>query len=95
MLTNFETNKVFIAKGLCSGAYCQAADSLISALDRHHVEWEQLPCTESDLHIWARDYIPVQVSETKFVKFNYSPDYLRDNPEYARHPVHRASALHQ
>ena len=82
MLTNFETNKVFIAKGLCSGAYCQAADSLISALDTHHVEWEQLPCTESDLHIWARDYMPVQVSETKFVKFNYTPDYLRDNPEY-------------
>jgi agmatine/peptidylarginine deiminase len=82
MLTNFETDKVFIAKGLCSGAYCQAADSLISALDTHHVEWEQLPCTESDLHIWARDYMPVQVSVTKFVKFNYTPDYLRNGPEY-------------
>lgn len=82
MITNFETNKVFIAKGLCSDAYCQAADSLFSAFDRHHVEWEQLPCTESDLHIWARDYMPVQVSETKFVKFNYTPDYLRNVPEY-------------
>jgi len=82
MITNFETNKVFIAKGLCSDAYCQAADSLFSAFDRHHVEWKQLPCTESDLHIWARDYMPVQVSETKFVKFNYTPDYLRNVPEY-------------
>ncbi len=82
MITNFETNKVFIAKGLCSDAYCQAADSLFSSFDRHHVEWEQLPCTESDLHIWARDYMPVQVSETKFVKFNYTPDYLRNVPEY-------------
>ena len=82
MLTNFETNKVFIAKGLRSDAHCQAADSLITALDRHHVEWEQLPCTNSHFHIWARDYMPVQVSETKFVKFSYSPDYLRDYPEY-------------
>lgn len=82
MLTNFETNKVFIAKGLCCDAYCKAADSLISVFDRHHVEWAQLHCTDSDLHIWARDYMPVQVSETKFVWFDYSPDYLSDSPEY-------------
>ena len=82
MLTNFETNKVFIAKGLCSDAYCQAADSLFSAFDRHHVEWEQLPCTESDLHIWARDYMPVQVSKDKFIQFRYEPDYLMKSPAY-------------
>lgn len=82
MITNFETNKVFIAKGLCSDAYCQAADSLFSAFDRHHVEWEQLPCTESDLHIWARDYMPVQVSKDKFIQFRYEPDYLMKSPAY-------------
>lgn len=82
MITNFETNKVFIAKGLCSDAYCQAADSLFSAFDRHHVEWEQLPCTESDLHIWARDYMPVQMSKDKFIQFRYEPDYLMKSPAY-------------
>ena len=82
MFTNFETNKVFFAKGLSSASYCPAAKSLISALDNHHVEWEQLPLTDSPLHIWARDYMPVQVSEKKFVRFDYSPDYLRDYPEY-------------
>ena len=82
MLTNFETNKVFFAKGLSSPSYRPAAKSLISALDNQHVEWEQLPCTDSPLHIWARDYMPVQVSEKKFVRFDYSPDYLRDYPEY-------------
>lgn len=82
MFTNFETNKVFFAKGLSSASYCPAAKSLISALDNQHVEWEQLPLTDSPLHIWARDYMPVQVSEKKFVRFDYSPDYLRDYPEY-------------
>ena len=82
MLSNFETNKVFIAKGLSSDAFCQTANSLVAALERHHVVWSWLPCTSSQFHIWARDYMPLQVSEKKFVKFNYSPDYLRKYPEY-------------
>lgn len=82
MLTNFETNSVFIAKGLMSPNFCQVADSLIAAFEMHRVAWKQLPCTDSPFHIWARDYMPVQVNEKKFVKFNYSPDYLRDYPEY-------------
>lgn len=82
MLTNFDTNRVFFAKGLRSDSYCLAANSLIAAFDMCHVEWEQLPCTDSPFYIWARDYMPVQVNKTKFVKFNYSPDYLRDAAEY-------------
>lgn len=82
MLTNFETNSVFIAKGLMSPNFCQVADSLIAAFEMHRVAWKQLPCTDSPFHIWARDYMPVQVNEKKFVKFNYSPDYLRDYPKY-------------
>jgi agmatine deiminase len=27
--------------------------------------------------IWARDYMPVQVSESKFVEYRYDPDYLQ------------------
>ena len=82
MLTNFDTNKVFIAQGLTSLPFCQAATSLVSALEKQHLEWGQLPCTNSPLHIWARDYMPVQVNEGKYVRFNYSPDYLRCYPEY-------------
>ena len=82
MISNFETNKVYIAQGLNSRAYCQVLESLLTKLDQQHVEWAQLPCTSSPLHIWARDYMPVQVSKNKYVRFNYSPDYLRDYPEY-------------
>lgn len=82
MLTNFDTNKVFIAQGLNSPSFSQAANSLLSALEHQHVEWGQLPCTSSPFHIWTRDYMPVQVSDKKFVRFNYTPDYLRDSPEF-------------
>lgn len=82
MISNFETNRVYIAQGLYSRAFCQVHNSLISTLNQQQVEWAQLPCTNSPLHIWARDYMPVQVSKNKFVRFIYSPDYLRDNPEY-------------
>lgn len=82
MLTNFETNKVLIAQGLNTPVFCQADDALVAALDMHHVEWGRLPRTNSPFHIWARDYMPVQVSKKKFVRFQYTPDYLGDNPEY-------------
>ena len=82
MLSNFETNKAFIAQGLGSPVFYQAGDALVAAFGMHHVDWGRLPCTDSTFHIWARDYMPVQVSEKKFVKFKYTPDYLRDNPEY-------------
>ena len=82
MLSHFETDKVFIAKGLNSASYYRAANSLVTALENQHVEWGQLPCTDSPLHIWVRDYMPMQVSKNKFVRFNYSPDYLRNYPEY-------------
>lgn len=82
MITNFETNKVYIAEGLSSPLYFEPAESLISLFNIYQIEWEQLPFTQSPCHIWARDYMPVQVSRDKFVNFRYEPDYLKDYPEY-------------
>jgi len=82
MITNFETNKVYLAKGMNSENYVNATGSLLGAMHSHKIHWSFLPLTTSLLHIWARDYMPVQVSKNKFVHFNYSPDYLKDYPEY-------------
>ena len=81
MLTNFDTNKVFIAQGLTSLPFCQAATSLVGALEKQHLEWGQLPCTNSPLHIWARDYMPIQLSNDQFLVYKYNPDYLKDSGE--------------
>ena len=31
---------------------------------------------------WARDYMPIQVEESVFIKFAYNPDYLQDHKGY-------------
>lgn len=82
MITNFETNKVLIAKGLTSQHYLDATHWLLGFMHHHGIEWGLLPNTSSPLHIWARDYMPVQVGKEKFIRFCYTPDYLQDSPEY-------------
>ncbi len=82
MITNFETNKVYLAKGMKSEKYVNATGHLLGALHNHKISWDFLPLTASSFHIWTRDYMPVQVSKNNFVWFNYSPDYLKCYPEY-------------
>lgn len=82
MITNFHSNKVYLSKGMFSESYATATGHLLSALRKNKIEWGFLPDTSSPFHIWARDYMPVQVTENKFVRFNYDPDYLKDDPEY-------------
>ena len=82
MITNFETNKVLFAKGLTSQNYVDATGRLLGFMHRYKLGWSFLPNTTSPLHIWARDYMPIQVNKEKLVRFNYSPDYLKNNPEY-------------
>ena len=88
MITNFETNKVYFSQGLSSPVFKSAADSLGTAFHDSHVNWAKIPCTLSPLHIWVRDYMPIQVSSDRFIQFCYKPDYLKDSPEY-KPEVHR------
>jgi agmatine/peptidylarginine deiminase len=82
MITDFDTNKVYLAKGMTSENYVDATGHLLGTLHNQKVHWEFLPLTASSFYIWVRDYMPIQVSKDKFVRFNYSPDYLKDSPEY-------------
>ena len=67
---------------MTSEKYVNAMGHLSDKLNSHEIRWGLLPYTTSPLHIWARDYMPIQVSKRKFVRFNYSPDYLENYPEY-------------
>lgn len=82
MITNFETNIIYFAKGMTSEKYVDATRHLLGTLHSHGIHWDFLPHTTLPLHIWARDYMPVQVRKNKFVRFNYCPDYLECYPEY-------------
>lgn len=82
MITDFEKNKVYLAKGLSSPCYGEVYSYLVKELQRYHVVYSELPRTESPLHIWVRDFMPIQTGKHSFVQFRYDPDYLKDEPEY-------------
>lgn len=82
MITNFETNRVYVANGLSSPLYFDVVESFVTIFNKFHIEFEQLPFTQSPHHIWARDYMPVQVSGNSYVKFRYEPDYLDGYSDY-------------
>lgn len=65
MITNFNANKVYLSKGMTNEKYANATEHLLSALYKYMIEWGFLPDTSSPFHIWARDYMPVQVTEEK------------------------------
>ena len=82
MITNFETNKVFFSSGLYNNNFGTVAINLVNVLRANDVSFELLPGTDSPFHIWARDFMPVQVRQGKTVRFRYEPDYLVNHPEY-------------
>ena len=80
MICDYQTNKVYLAEGI--KGYPKVAENLLYALCKEGVETEYLPHSKSKKHVWARDYMPVQVGAEDFVKYVYRPDYLKEDPEY-------------
>ncbi|WP_332914648.1 hypothetical protein [Algoriphagus boritolerans] len=72
MITDSQTNFVFIADTL-SAKYPEFAKEFVSKLEQAKIPFDVLPKTKD---VWAVDYMPIQVSENKFVRFTYKPDYL-------------------
>jgi len=73
MIPDDQTNKLFLADCLPE-KYPDFFDRLAAVLQKCELEYTLLPNTKD---IWARDYMPVQISENTFIQFNYDPDYLR------------------
>lgn len=82
MISDKDTNKVYIAKGLLTNRYGKIANNLTNAFKANGIEYDFLPQTESDKHIWARDYMPIQIGTDSFLLYSYNPDYLQDEPKY-------------
>ena len=80
------TNKVYIARGL--SAFEPVCMNLMSVIDSNGIDVEFLPRTPSPKHIWARDYMPIQLDNGQFLSYRYRPDYLKGYkgyiPQYRR-----------
>ena len=80
MIIDSQTNKVFLAQGLLH--YKPAYTNLLKAFTMENINNALLPQTESVKHIWARDYMPIQLEQNKFLQYQYQPDYLKGYEDY-------------
>jgi len=75
MITDQETNLVYFSELLkTTEKYTHTCNSIIAILGKYQIKSAFLKGTND---IWARDYMPIQVSENKFIEFRYDPDYLQ------------------
>ena len=80
MIQDNQTNKVYLAEGL--KYYKPVYTNLLRALEKEGIPYSFLPRTQSKKHIWARDYMPIQLEKDMFMVHDYDPDYLIDYEDY-------------
>lgn len=75
MIADRETNTIYFSELLKSDErFFKTCQEITDILKSCQVNYTFLPNTRD---IWARDYMPIQVSDTKFIEFRYDPDYLQ------------------
>ena len=80
MITDSQTNKLFLADCLPKQQpkFFQRFEKVLSACD---IKFDFLPnCRD----IWVFDFMPAQVSKTRFVPFTYTPDYILKEKSYRK-----------
>lgn len=74
MITDSETNFLCLSDRL-EAKYSTFYTRFIKLLDRIGIQYDFLEGTND---VWARDYMPIQVSRDRFVQFRYDPKYIHD-----------------
>ncbi len=82
MIADWQTDKIYFSEWLRKvQAFTPVCRFIEKELAARQVPFEYLQGTND---IWARDYMPVQVSADKFIEFRYDPDYLQGIAKYRR-----------
>jgi len=90
VINDCQTNTVYVSSLLKTRKqFAPVFKRLTETLDELRVPWNVLEGTND---IWARDYMPVQVSKTHFVQFDYHPSYLM-NSAYWRKTITDGAAV--
>lgn len=75
MIADNQTNTIYFSELLKTDLrFSETCNQITRILESVGAQYHFLPKTKD---IWARDYMPIQVSESKFVEFRYDPDYLQ------------------
>ncbi len=80
MITDFETNTIYFSELLRSEKWFEKTFKDISeVLKSFGIAFKFLPKTKD---IWARDYMPIQVAENKYIEYRYDPNYLQGDSDH-------------
>lgn len=77
MIADWQTNQVYLSRKLID-RFPKTYKSLEEKLKKFNYEPKLLNYT---CDIWARDYMPIQVSSNKYLEYRYDPDYLQGNSD--------------
>ncbi len=82
MIPDSDTNTIYFSDLLrTKPRYSEACTKITGMLDSFGIPYNFLPRTKD---IWARDYMPIQISENKFMEYRYDPDYLQGDWKSSR-----------
>lgn len=77
MISDRDTNTIYFSELLKTDPrFSETSKQIISTLDDFGAKYKFLPNTKD---IWARDYMPIQINDGKFIEYRYDPDYLQGN----------------
>ena len=77
MIADWQTNKVYLSEKLKTG-FPKTYKELEENLKSFNYTSELLQNTHD---IWARDYMPIQISNSIYIEYRYDPDYLQGNSD--------------
>ena len=91
-ITDLDVNRIYISSLLekeSSGFEPSVRERLVHQIRQFDDRVELLVNTKD---IWARDYMPIQLTDHVYLDYIYRPDYLHDMPQYVTnwqvHQVH-------
>lgn len=75
MISDWQTNKIYFSE-LLETKFPKCFSNIMESLKGLKVEPKFLEKTKD---IWARDYMPIQINDKKFIEYRYDPGYLQGN----------------
>jgi agmatine deiminase len=76
MILDRDTNTIYFSELLKTNSrFSETSKQIISTLDAYGAKYKLLPDTKD---IWARDYMPIQINENKYIEYRFDPDYLQN-----------------
>jgi len=77
MIADWQTNKIYLS-GILNEKFPKTFKNFVNKLKDYNYAPEILEKTSD---IWARDYMPIQVSNDKYIEYRYDPDYLQGDSD--------------